>query len=402
MQSPDEHPRVDRTPRRTVLVAALLAALLSFAVKLPQWGFTHKEPDELVYWQLAQRLWQDGVYSLRGTLVFERVLQPVAASMYDHPAFHHPPLFAALLGPFAAGDASPYPPASALIVPWLFHALFCAATVALGLRLARARADRVALVLAVAAVVLDPFGWFASRFLWIDALPMGCAAAAMWCALGASSRKRLFAAGTFAALAGLAKLTGLVVLPFVVLLRLRAARREHHVRDLALLVAPSVVLVGAWLVWFANATGAVLPTWLAPTDAILARDELMRGAFERSPLALLGSMALFQPLVFVVGVAFAVRPSDLADRARGVVLAWFVVGAALVLATAVLGATPMLTRQLTAVVPALYALAVAVVVERRAPLWRIAFAACVALAAITGWTSVHGTSVYELAAFFAR
>lgn len=393
---------------RRVLLAALVTFVLALAVKLPQLGLWHGEsdegrptvtfePDEIVYWQLAQRLWQDGEYSLRGTSI-AAALPP---AMYDHPLFHHPPLFPALLGPWAANSAAPYPPDATLWITWLAHALFAAAVVATGLRLAAnagAAASRGTALLAACAVATDPFGWFASRFLWIDAVAMACAAGAAWCALGRRGPRWFAAAGALCGLAALSKLTGGVVLVALALERLlRRDAAAGRGRELVALVLPAGLAIGTWLLVFRWHTGAVLPTWIAPGAEVLARDAHMARGFERTPFAYLWIVPLVQPLaLWVVAATWRARRSvEVRVRTLGLAL-WFVGGGAAIAATSWLGTTPVLTRQLAPVVPALYVAAVFLLARRPERAWRVAFAACVLLAALAAWRDVHATGVYEL------
>jgi hypothetical protein len=375
-----------------VAAAAVLAFVVALLAKLPQLGFAHREPDEVVYWQLAQRLWQDGVYSLRGT----RILELLPASMYDHPVFHHPPLLPALLGPFAARSAELYPPGAALWIVWLAHAGAAAATLLVAARMARGALGLLPLACVAGVLALEPIGWFAARFLWIDALSLAAAALAAALGLGARSRARLALAGACAALAALAKLTGLVVLPFLVA---DLVRRAPPRGALAALLAPPLVLVGGYLAWFAWQTGAVLPTWIAPDASILARDALMREGFERSPLAYLWLVPLVQPLALWTVLAYATAPAETRRRC-GVLAAWCLVGGAAIAATSLLGTTPVQTRQLAAVLPALHALACVLFLERRQPAWRATFVLSAACAVASGVASVHGRNVYEPTPFW--
>lgn len=376
-------------------LAAALAALASVLVKLPQLRFAHREPDEVIYWQLAQRLWQDGVYSLRGT----RVLPLLPAEMYDHALFHHPPLLPLLLGPWAAGSSAPYPPGSALAVIWLAHALGVAAVLALGLRLAAGPIGRGACALAAAALVLDPLGWFCARFLWIDALSFSCAAMALATGIGSANPRRLALAGLFAGLAGLAKLTGLVVLPFLLWSAWTNSKRPLHA--LACAAAPAALLVGAWTAYFWSATGAPLPTWIAPSEAVLARDELMRRGFERSPWLYPWLALSVQPLLAWVLAAAVASRREFGREAR-VLCACCVLGTAAIGATSWLGTTPVQLRQLAPVAPAFYALAIVLLAQRRAALWRWSFAVCVLVAGLGAALSVHGRAIYEARALWER
>ncbi len=392
-----EHERPKPAFDARVAWAAAAAFVLALVVKWPQRTFTHKEPDEIVYWQLAQRLWQDGVYSLRGT----RVLELLPASMYDQPLFHHPPLFAVLLGPFAANSAELYPPAAAVWLVWFVQALGAAACVVVAARVCRERVALFTLVCAALVLACEPFTWFASRFLWLDTLSFTCAALAAAFGLGQRSRARLAFAGLFVAFAGLTKLTGLVVLPLLVVDLLR---RTPPRGALAALLAAPLVLVGGWLALFAWHTGALLPTWIAPTEEILAQDALMREGFARSPFAYVWMLATEQPLLVWSTAAFALAARDVRERTAPLA-PWFVLGAVAIGATSLLGTTPVQTRQLAPLFVALYAVALALLDAQRGRgwrtnAWRATFVLAAAVGIVNALTSVHADRVYELTPFW--
>jgi hypothetical protein len=104
-----------------LLVVALFLAL-AFLVKAPTLQYAHREADEIVYFQLAQQLYEKGTYSLQGT----DILKHLPPAIYDRPLFHHPPVFPVLLIPFVALRNIQW----AVFASWLGHGL-CIVAVAL-------------------------------------------------------------------------------------------------------------------------------------------------------------------------------------------------------------------------------------------------------------------------------
>ncbi len=92
-----------KTTSRFGYAVGLAVLFIGFviALKLPSLAFDHDEPDEVVYWTVAEQLREHGVYTLRGSEVLPRL----SARIYDRPLFHHPPLYPLLLVPFVAARA---------------------------------------------------------------------------------------------------------------------------------------------------------------------------------------------------------------------------------------------------------------------------------------------------------
>ena len=67
--------------RRGLLALVLLFIGFSFLMKVPTLIFEHDEPDERVYWAVAENLAERGEYTLRGA----PILEGLSPRIYDRP-----------------------------------------------------------------------------------------------------------------------------------------------------------------------------------------------------------------------------------------------------------------------------------------------------------------------------
>jgi len=311
----------DDRHRYIATVAILLG--LCLALKSLTWFAPRAEADEQIYWTLARHLVHDGRYTLQGTGAIEALHLP--RDMYDRPLFHHPPLLAVLLMPFArAGN-----PQAAITVSWIGHALTVlgVAMVCWAWRRRAWGGTHWLLWLPVLAVAVDPVLTFCSRKLWPDGLVAGWDALALGCtALAASHRSARWAiaAGVSFGLAGLTKLTGLLPMPAAVYLLVLATRGQSLRRGpmLASLLVPVLCLVAPWLVWFKLQCGAFLPGWIIPGDDLLALAPHSARAVHRSWHYSVTHTAMLAPVVIVTLVAFVWRIRDFlrTDRLVGLLV----------------------------------------------------------------------------------
>jgi len=343
---------------RGFATVAAIAILLSLAVKLAVLNFPHDEVDEEIYWQLTSGWLKTGHYTLRGT----EVLKSVSPGIYDHPLFHHPPLFSVLLAPFVKAEDR----RAAAALPWAGHLLAIGAVAWIVRRVALARSTpptpfSLAAIVPIFGIALDPILVFLSRRLWMDSLLAGFAALAVALAFEAVSSERrrsaLFAFSGLALAAGaLLKLVALLaLLPVALLIILRVEERKERLRALALVAAPIALLVGPWLVVFFREYGTIYPSWIAPDADSLARFPFVRATVERPFFYYLKELALAQPLVLVLAALLVTRARR-APRPETLALGGW---AALSLAAlSVLGATGtgFQMRYLCPMLPALYAL----------------------------------------------
>jgi len=271
--------RDDRSARRRFVIICLCFVLLSLALKPMTWFAPRAEADEQIYWTLARSLHHRGVYSLQGTGAIEALRLP--AFTYDRPMFHHPPLFPALLVPFAAHGN----PNAAIVVPWVGHVLAIVGTALAcwAWRRPQWRGSDLLLWLPVAAIAVDPLMTFCSRKLWIDSLVGGLCALALGVTAIAVEQRRMkwfLAVGTLFGLAALSKLTGLIpLLPALIwtVVQLRSDDRRNGA--ILSLLAPVVLLVLPWMILFRITCGAWLPHWnVFPSELAASVPHVARAA----------------------------------------------------------------------------------------------------------------------------
>lgn len=250
--------------------ATAVVLTLFFTLKAPSFCHSHRENDERIYLNVASNLWRTGNYRIGRDAPRWLVQHP----RYARPLFHHPPLFVALIAPFAATGWE----SGALLVS-IFGHLLC--VVALWVMIGAARsatgpdASGFAAGYPLLALAFDPLLTHTTTRIWIDGLMAGLVSMALAIALWASTRKDAadkrywFLSGLLCGLAGLCKLSGLLLVPVLVVLAFsgwRRAPREAIMRCVLLAVGP-IVLVGPWIWRFYSVFDTLLPSWLAANAA---------------------------------------------------------------------------------------------------------------------------------------
>ncbi len=308
---------------------AILSLLLLFCAlwKIPTLALSHQEPDERIYWQLANSLLTTGHYTLQGS----DILPYLSPNIYDRPVFCHPPLFAALLTPFAYLKTQSF----AVVVSWLGHFLCILSVALIGRRMvpnpfpATGR-NQLFFWLPVIGMTLDPFLIFLGRKLWIDGLLAGLCATSMaffFCARYSPRRTiYLIAGGALFGLAGLAKLPALALGPVILFLILTPENAKRRpVRDLCLGFLPALVVMLPWFILFYRTYGVLIPGWTKPDDWTMQRYPMVRAAVERTPLYYLGRLAALQPVILPCLVLYMVRPALCKKAASALPLFWFLI-----------------------------------------------------------------------------
>lgn len=305
------------------LVLALLL-LFSAVLKLPTLYFPHTEPDEQVYLSLAGRLLHSGSYNLEGT----EILNQLSPIIYDRPLFFHPPLFPASLVPFVYWKIENL----AILISWLGHFLCIVSVALIGRRMVFASgldSDRNSITswLPVLGVCLDPLLIFVSRKVWIDSLLSGlCAAslAAFFCAR--YSRRRslwLVTGGILFGLAGLSKMTALILTPVVVYLILTPeGRPQSKIKDLCLGCLPALLLGLPWFIAFYRTYGVLIPSWTNPDEWSVQHYPFVRVTLERTPGYYLLKLATIAPVSLLAFGVYAFKRS-LWTRVSLFPLMWF-------------------------------------------------------------------------------
>ena len=340
---------------RQFWVMILVLSAFCLLLKLPTLGHVRREPDEQIYWQLAEKLATGQAYNLQGT----EILPQLAPGMYDHELFHHPPLFPALLVPFVLFGS----PQSAILLPWLGHLLCLVALALIGRRIVaraapRAEATDAVLWLPLLGVALDPVLTFVARKLWIDAVLVGLLALAIACLYLARDDERpgrlWLAGGILFGLAALAKLTALLVAPAAAyLVWTGSTHGRARWQALALSAGPVLLMVGAWLLVFYAQFGVFNPPWIKPDAYALQHFPMLRLAVQRPALYFVRELLFIYPLLLIAFCAFIGHGRRLRDPETITAALWFGV---CLFALSYMGATGygFQVRFLAPLVPAIY------------------------------------------------
>lgn len=296
--------------RRQFITVCTIIIGLCLLLKLPTLYFERAEGDELIYWGLTENWLEHGRYSLQGT----EILKTIPAEMYDKPLFHHPPMISILLAPFVYFHSHTF----SILVSWLGHVL---AVVGVAIwvwtmRKPEWRPTDIFMWLPVLAMAMDPVYTFAARKLWPDPILGGFVAMALGLAVSAVRRQSLgtaFGAGLCLAAASLTKLPALLIAPALVVLVAKAPQRN---RLLAVLLIPSALLAGIWLIDFRITCGAFLPMWSRPSAALIASSKHIANSMNRPWHYYISQLALVTPatVAIAVGAAMAWRRISLDVR----------------------------------------------------------------------------------------
>lgn len=293
---------------KTWLKHLILFSLLSFFFKIPALLYLHQETDEIIYLTLARSLRERGTYSLQGTDILPRL----SPTIYDHPLFHHPPLFPALLAVFSQEETLPY----AITVPWIGHALAILGVGFVILAASRTSptllsASQPAVWLPFLAMTTDPVLLFVGRKLWIEGMLTGLLALSFGLLrLASQIRYRslvLSLGGLFFGLAVLCKVSVLVLFPiFIMSIYFSGSKLSPRILPLISFIIPVLVLTAPWFITFYRYYGVFVPDWINPDPWSMERFPLMREWASRPWYFYLVKLPVLIPLI-VVGALGALR-----------------------------------------------------------------------------------------------
>jgi 4-amino-4-deoxy-L-arabinose transferase-like glycosyltransferase len=384
-----DKPRPSRATRSTreFVLFCCAAVAVCLMLKCPSLMYPRTEGDERIYWQLAQNLAANGEYSLRGS----PILRDVSRDMYDRPLFHHPPLFPALLSLFARADLED----AAVLVSWLGHALLVLAVAIAGWHtLGRGAADRSiqspAFWLPVLGVVADPLLMFVSRRIWIDSLLSGLVALSVAMlvsvegAEGGRRRMLLAAAGGLLGLAGLAKLTALVLLPVFALVCVRDEDTwSGRIASIALVLGAAGLFVIPWLVVFYLQYGVLVPSWVKPDARLMELYPFVRAAVERPWYYYAVKLVLVMPLALVAVWALVRERPLWTSRTVQIAVLWF--GTIVVMLTWLgMGGYGFQMRHIAPAIGGLYVAVLVLLIDRERPLLQMVCSFAMLVGTVTG------------------
>lgn len=335
------------SPVRFAVISTAVVLAFCFLAKIPTWRYPISNWDELIYWQLTQHWMQTGHYSLQGTELLPKLPQ----LYYDHPAFHHPPGFCVLLMPFVQAQA-PHP---AILLSWLGHGLVIIALAIVGFQVLLRDAvltfrSRALFLLPLLAAACDPLFNFISRKVWVDNLLAGECAMAFACAwLALKTPRWAWAAGLFAAAAISLKIATLIILPVLVLVVWR------HKRLIWPIVLPPLLVFALWTLWFHHLTGAWMPWWMRPDEALLKTNAFVAASVHQPKFYYLSQLLLCCPFALVMLASLIFHRRIFSDPLSRLTLLWIAIYVGTFMVLGWLG-MPSESRYIAPALPAVFLL----------------------------------------------
>jgi hypothetical protein len=369
----------------TFLLVLGLALAVCALLKVPSLFYPGDEMDEQIYWQLAVNLAQGHAYSLQGTDLLPRL----SPAIYDHPLFHYPPLFPALMVPFVLAGAK----SAAITVSWLGHLLAVLAVALVARHLQQDRPDGAGSVTSPAfwvpllAVCADPLLMFVSRKLWTDSLLSGLVALSVAVFVIADGRRRvlLIVSGVLLGLAALTKLTALLVAPvYLVALVRRDLAWRARLGSIAAVIVPAGLLIVPWCILFYLRCGVFIPPWVKPDAWLIEHNPFIEIMVNRPWYYYAVKLSLTMPLLLVVGwILVRDRLAWWPEWRIRVAAAWFLV---ILVGTTVMGANGygFQMRHVAPAVTAVYLLLASQMAQRERPTLLMAAGFTILIGTVTG------------------
>jgi len=198
----------------------LLIIGFSILLKLPTLNLRHEEGDEVRFWYLTKNWIATEHYTLQGSPIFNIPTFKAHYAYREIPV--HPPLFPAVLRPFAQYENIPH---YAVMASWLGHLLAIFAVALIGRYLIHDHNLSLSALsplfwLPLLGIATDPIMTWVSGKLWIDNLHAGLAAMSIALALMANRFRHAqflyLLSGICLGLALLSKITAALIIPIII------------------------------------------------------------------------------------------------------------------------------------------------------------------------------------------
>lgn len=333
---------------------------LTLLIKLPTLNFQHVEGDEVAFWHLANNWIKTGKYTDKGD---DLTPYPAYVDRFTRDMPVHPPLFTALLVPFAKYQAI----GAAVIASWIGHLLTIFAVALVGRHVLKNVPDADSALspmfwLPLLGVATDPVMTWISGILWIDNLDAGFATLAIALSLIAKDSKKQELMWTLAGIAMglglLSKVTMAVIVPLIGYLIYQIPETRARVVAALCFSAPALMLSLPWYI----------PLYFTMHEFIFPKPHLPPGIFQPLPCPFCDltatrpkyyfflKISLITPLI-LVGIGYLViaikkKTSDFTEKLWRELLfpfAWFL----LVVVVATLAGS-FIMRRVSIAVPAIY------------------------------------------------
>ncbi len=253
----------------------LLIIGLTIFVKIPTLNLPHVEGDEVAFWHLANNWIKTGKYTDKGD---DLTPYPAYVDRFTRDMPVHPPVFAALLVPFAKYKALD----KAVIASWVGHILAILAVALIGRHVLQKTPDIDTALsphfwLPMLGVATDPVMTWISGILWIDNLDAGFAALVVAFSLIArDSRKQELmwtVAGVILGIGLLSKVTVAIIIPVVGYLIFQLPDNRKRLGAGLCISVPALLICLPWYI----------PLYLNMHEFIIPKPHLPPGVYQPPP-----------------------------------------------------------------------------------------------------------------------
>lgn len=253
----------------------LSVIFLAIFLKIPTLNLPHAEGDEIAFWHLANNWIKTGKYTDKGDNLAP---YPAYVDRFTRDMPVHPPVFAALLLPFAKFQALN----KAVMVSWLGHILAILAVALIGRHVFRYSTEASSALsplfwLPLLGAAIDPVMTWISGILWIDNLEAGFAAISVAFAFMACDSRRPVLmwtlTGVLLGLGLLSKVTVALIIPVIGYLIFLLPNNKARIAAALYCAAPALLLSLPWY----------LPLYLTMGEFIFPKMHLAPSVFQNAP-----------------------------------------------------------------------------------------------------------------------
>lgn len=337
-----------------------LLVCFTMLLKIPTFNLPHNEGDEVAFWHLANNWLKTGAYTDKGP---DLTPYPAYIDRFTRDMPVHPPLYTALLLPFAKYQVQKY----AVLASWVGHIMAIFAVALIGRQVYRTSKDVQSALsplfwVPLLGIATDPVMTWISGILWIDNLDAGFAAMTIAFALMASTSKRppvmWSLAGVILGLGLITKVTVGMIIPVLAYIVYLLPDNRERISATLYMVVPALLIS---MPWYAT-------LYFTMGELIFPKAHLAPGVFQhppcpfceisasRPPYYFFLKVILSTPLIIVglCGLLFAlIRKEYLNTGLRlpnlSIPLVWFVV---IIVAATIVGSFVM--RRISILFPAIY------------------------------------------------
>ncbi|MCX5697411.1 MAG: glycosyltransferase family 39 protein [Candidatus Omnitrophica bacterium] len=348
-------------------VNLILAAILLFSllIRLPALFTRHIENDEVIYQVLADKVANNpSDYSIRGTPLVDQLPR----SIYDQPLFHHPPLFAYLLGLIKNIFGARWE----ILIPILAAVFTSLVVFLIGKEL---YGEGVGL-LSSFFFSICPVALHASTKIWMDTLLGLFCVLSVYFAIKALKKEVIIwyiLSGVSLGLAMLTKCTALCIIPALLYILFKDGFSKKKIKDFSILGIAALFITAPWFILFYKTFHTFLPWWARQNEESMRMFPFLKMAIGRPVYFYFTNTVIIAP-IYLFGFIEMIR--RLKTRGRLIETIWvlsFISGLTIIGATGGLG---YITRYILPALPGLALLSAGFLENRNKYFWILACSFC--------------------------